>query len=302
VTEVHSHPYFDPQTLAKLQGLPLRARSIVEGYVSGLHRSPFHGYSIEFAEHREYVPGDDLRFVDWKVFGRTDKYYVKQYEDETNLICYLALDISESMQFRGPESPLSKLEYGQCLAAAIAWLVLQQRDAVALVTFDDQVRSTVAPSNSPAHWNHLLQVLEGVRSTNRTRAGAVFHELAERFSKRGVVVLLSDLFDDLSALTAGFRHLRHQRHDVAMLHLLDQAELELPYERPVLFRGLEQGPQVVADPAPLRRAYQAEMQSFLRRVQGTCQEREIEYRLLRTDLRIDWALRPFLAARMSKVR
>lgn len=302
MTEDRSHPYFEPRTLAKLQGLQLRARNIVEGYVSGLHRSPFHGFSIEFAEHREYAPGDDLRYVDWKVFGRTDKYYVKQFEDETNLICYLVLDISESMQYRGPDSAMSKLEYAQCLAAALAWLVLQQRDAVALVTFDDQVRTSVPASNSPGHWKHLLSVLETVQSKAKTRTGAVMHELAERFSKRGVVILLSDLFDDIAALRAGWRHMRHQRHDLAVLQVLDSAELDFPFQRPMLFRGLEQGPHLIADPAPLRPAYQAELQAFLRALRASCQEREIEYRLLRTDQPLDRALSPFLASRMTKVR
>jgi uncharacterized protein (DUF58 family) len=282
--------------------LQLRARTIVEGYVAGLHRSPFHGYSIEFAEHREYAPGDDLRYLDWKLFGRTDKYYVKRFEDETNLICYLVLDISESMLYRGPESALSKFEYGQCLAAALAWLVLQQRDAVSLVTFDDQVRDSVSASNSPAHWKHILHVLESARPAARTRAGAVFHELAETFSKRGVVILLSDLLDDVASLTAGWRHLRHQRHDVAVLQILDAAELEFPFRLPTLFRGLETGPRVVTDPAPLRQAYQAELQAFLRSVRVSCQEREIEYRLLRTDLPFDRALSEFVSARMAKVR
>ncbi len=302
MTGDHLHPYFEPQTLAKLHGLQLRARSIVEGYVAGLHRSPFHGYSIEFAEHREYAPGDDLRYVDWKVFGRTDKYYVKQYEDETNLICYLVLDISESMQYRGPASSMSKFEYAQCLAAALAWLVLQQRDAVSLVTFDDQIRANVPASNSPAHWKHLVDVLESARPAAKTRAGAVLHELAEKFSKRGVVILLSDLLDDVVSLTAGWRHLRHQRHDVAVLHLLDAAELEFPFQRPMLFRGLEQGPRVVTDPAPLRQAYQAELQAFLQAVKVSCQEREIEYRMLRTDQPFDRALSSFISSRMSKVR
>jgi uncharacterized protein (DUF58 family) len=302
VTGDHSHRYFEPRTVAKLQGLQLRARSIVEGYVAGLHRSPFHGYSIEFAEHREYAPGDDLRYMDWKVFGRTDKYYVKQYEDETNLICYIVVDVSESMQYRGPESSLSKFEYAQCLAAAVAWLVLNQRDAVSLVTFDEQVRASVPASNSPVHWKHLLHVLDMAPQTAKTRAGAVFHDLAEKFSKRGVVILISDLFDDLASITAGLRHLRHQRHDVVLFQLLDAAELDFPFQQPALFRGLEQGPLVVTDPAPLRQAYRTELQEFLRTIQSTCQEREIDYRLTRTDQPFDRVLSSFLSSRTTKVR
>src|SRR5687768_10852006 len=158
----------DPRTLAKLKGLHLRARHIVEGYVSGLHRSPYHGFSIEFAEHREYAPGDDLRYVDWKVFGRTDKFYLKQYEDETNLLCYLVLDVSESMTYKSDPKSLSKFEYAQCLAATVAWLVLQQQDAAGLVTFDSQIRSLVRPASSPQHLQQLLHVMESATSGKKT--------------------------------------------------------------------------------------------------------------------------------------
>ncbi len=177
----------DPRTLAKLKGLHLRAQHIVEGYVAGLHRSPYHGFSIEFAEHREYAPGDDLRYVDWKVFGRTDKFYLKQYDDETNLICQIVLDVSESMSYRGPNSPLSKFEYAQSLAAALAWLVLQQQDAIGLVTFDNQIRASVRASSNPSHLQQVLQVLESARLEAETSAGPIFHELAEtdEEAKRG---------------------------------------------------------------------------------------------------------------------
>src|SRR5262245_13534903 len=208
-----SQTTIEPRTLAKLKGLRLRARHIVEGYVAGLHRSPYHGFSIEFAEHREYAPGDDLRYVDWKVFGRTDKFYLKQYEDETNLIVYLVLDISESMTYQGPDAALSKLEYAQCLAASIAWLVLQQQDAVGLVTFDDQIRSTIRPSGNASHLKELLQAMETTPTTVKTKTGPVFHELAERWTKRGVVIILSDLFDNVATMLAGLKHFRHRRHD-----------------------------------------------------------------------------------------
>ena len=150
----------DPDALGKLKGLELKAKLIVEGYVSGLHKSPYHGFSVEFAEHREYVPGDDLRYVDWKVFGKTDKVYLKQYEDETNLVCYLVLDVSESMAYKGPNSPLSKLEYAQCIAASLAWLVLHQQDAVSLAAFDSEVRAYVPPSSNPSHLKQLLAAIE----------------------------------------------------------------------------------------------------------------------------------------------
>jgi uncharacterized protein (DUF58 family) len=302
VTAGNLHPYFEPQTLVKLQGLQLRARRIVEGYLAGLHRSPFHGHSIEFAEHREYTPGDDLRYVDWKVFARTDKYYVKQYEDETNLICYLVVDVSASMQYQGPQAAMSKLGYAQCLAAALAWLVLQQQDAISLVTFDDQIRANLPPSSSAPHLNHVLQLLESADSSKTTRVGAVLHELAGTLSRRGVVILISDFLDDLNSLLTGLRHLRHQRHDVVVLQLFDAAELDFPFHRPMLFRGLEQATKLLADPISLKRTYLAELNKHIDAIQHFCRESEIDYRLARTDQPFDVTLSSFLSSRMSRVK
>lgn len=292
----------DPRTLAKLKGLQLRARHIVEGYVSGLHRSPYHGFSIEFAEHREYAPGDDLRYVDWKVFGRTDKFYLKQYEDETNLICYLVLDVSESMRYQGPASPLSKFEYAQCLAASLGWLVLQQQDAVGLVTFDRQIRANLSPSSAATHLQPLLQIMEAAPLEAKTDTGPIFHELAERFRKRGVVVILSDFFDNVTSLLAGLKHFRHRRHDVVLFHVLDPAELDFPFRNPTLFKGLEQYPEVIADPRSLRKAYLREFGNFQRDLQKGCRGHGMDYRLLRTDQSLDVALSTYLASRMAKVK
>jgi uncharacterized protein (DUF58 family) len=290
--------FLDPRTLAKLQGLQLRAQRIVEGYVAGLHRSPYRGFSIEFAEHREYAPGDDLRYLDWKVFGRTDKYYLKQFEDETNLIGYLVLDASESMLYQGADSALSKFEYGQCLAASLAWLILQQQDAVGLVTFDDRVRAHLPPSSNASHLQPILHILESGASRAKTATGPIFHELAEKWKKRGVVIIISDLFDDLHSLSAGLKHFRHRRHDVVVLHLLDRSELEFPFAQPTMFRGLEGLPDLAVDPRSLRRAYVQEMEEFLQAVRQGCREREIDYRLIRTDQPMDTALAAFLTRRM----
>ncbi|MCA9155580.1 MAG: DUF58 domain-containing protein [Planctomycetales bacterium] len=292
----------DPRTLAKLGSLRLRARHIVEGYVSGLHRSPYRGFSIEFAEHREYAPGDDLRHVDWKVFGRSDKFYLKQYEDETNLICYLVLDISESMQYRGPDAAMSKLEYAQTVAAAMAWLVLQQQDSIGLVTFDNQIRTLIRPGSNPSHLSQILQVLESVRPQAKTRCGPIFHELAERLKKRGVVLLLSDFFDDVASLSTGLKHLRHRRHDVIAAHVLDAAELDFPFTQPTMFKGLEQMPEVMADARSLRRAYLAEFDKFLTGVRNTCRGQAIDYQQMRTDRPFDVTLSDYLATRAARIK
>ncbi len=297
-----SQKFLDPRTLAKLKGLHLRARHIVEGFVAGLHRSPYHGFSIEFSEHREYTPGDDLRYVDWKAFGRTDKFFLKQYEDETNLICYLVLDISESMQYCGPQSPMSKFEYAQAITAALAWLVLQQQDAVGLVTFDSQLRASVRPSTNPSHMQQILGILESAKPRAKTDTGPIFHDLAERMNKRGVVVVISDLFDKVDSMMAGLKHFRHRRHDVIIQHVLDPAEIEFPFSQPTLFRGLEQMPEVAADPRSLRRAYLAEFEGYLRQVQSGCRQHAMDYHRVSTDQRLDRALSNYLIARMAKVK
>jgi uncharacterized protein (DUF58 family) len=298
---VESPTSIDPRTLAKIRGLRLRARHIVEGYIAGRHRSRQPGFSIEFAEHREYAPGDDLRYVDWKVFGRSDKVYLKQFEDETNLLCYLVLDISQSMTYLGPGAALSKLEYAQSVAAALAWLVLQQQDAVGLATFDDQIRALVRPASSPSQLEQILAILESATPGKTTAAGKNFHDLAQRLTKRGIVMILSDLFDDVASLAAGLKHLRHRQHDVVLLHVLDPAELEFPFERLTEFKGLENIRTVQTDPQRIRAAYLRELESFCHALEMECRRQHIDYFLIRTDQPLDGALTGVLSARWRSV-
>ncbi len=297
----NSRKYLDPQTLAKLQGLELRARHIVEGYVSGVHRSPYHGFSIEFAEHREYTPGDDLRYVDWKVFGRTDKFYLKQFEEETNLVSYLLLDTSQSMQYRSDATPLSKLEYAKCIAASLAYLILRQQDSVGLVTFDREVRAVVRASSQPSNLKHLIQVMEQSPAARKTATGPIFHDLAERLKKRGLVIVISDLFDNVPSLLTGLKHFRHRRHEVIVFHVLDPAEEDFPFRQATKFKGLEALPEVVTEPRRLRQAYQAEFQKFLQQVRTGCREHNVDYVKIRTDQTLDVALSSYLADRAVRV-
>ena len=296
-----SPKYFDPQTLAKLQSLSLRAQHVVEGYVAGSHRSPSHGFSIEFAEHREYSPGDDLRYVDWKVFGRTDKFYLKQFEDETNLICHLVLDVSESMRYQGPDSPWSKLDHAATAAASLAWLVLQQQDAVGLSTFDEEIRAFIRPGSSPTHLQQLLQTMEVADARKKTSTGRVLHELADRIGRRGIVILFSDLFDNLDELMLGLKHLRHRRHDVIVVHTLDAAEIDFPFRRPTLFRGLEALPELLTDPRSLRQAYLKHFEKFLHDVEQRCRQMQADYVRVRNDMPLDATLSSFLANRMARI-
>ncbi len=295
----NSPKFLDPKTLARLEGLQLRARLIVEGYVSGVHRSPFHGFSIEFAEHREYAPGDDLRYLDWKVFGRTDKYHLKQFEQETNLVCYLLLDISESMGYRSAEVAMSKFEYAQCMAAALAYLVLHQQDSVGMVTFDNEIRALVRPGSNPSHIKQLIQVIEQSTTEKKTSTGPIFHELAQRLKKRGIVVVISDLFDDVDSMMAGLKHLRHRRHEVILMHVLDPAELDFRFRQTTLFKGLEQLPDVLIEPRSLRKAYLKEFGRFLHHIKRGCRMNNIDYVPIRTDQPLDVALSSYLSSRSN---
>ncbi|HXT58928.1 MAG TPA: DUF58 domain-containing protein [Pirellulales bacterium] len=294
--------YLNPQTLSRLEGLELRARLIVEGYVSGVHRSPYHGFSIEFAEHREYAPGDDLRYVDWKVFGKTDKVYLKQYEEETNLVSYLLLDTSESMRYQSEGAALSKLEYAQCIAGALSYLILQQQDSVGLVTFDKEIRALIRASSNPSHLKSLLHVMEQSAAERKTATGPIFHDLAERLKKRGIVVVLSDLFDDVPSMLAGLKHFRHRRHEVILFHVLDPSELDFPFHQPTLFKGLEEWPAVLVDPRGLRKAYLAEFQKFVHAVKLGCRKERIDYVEMRTDQPLDVALSSYLSSRMIRTK
>jgi uncharacterized protein (DUF58 family) len=280
-----------------LQAYPLRARWQVEGYVSGVHRSPFHGCSVEFAEHREYAPGDDLRYLDWKVFGRTDKYYLKQFEEETNLVCHLLLDASESMCYRSAGAPMSKLDYARRAAAALAYLVLHQQDGVGVTLFDHEIRETVRPGCNLSHLKELLVAMEGIEPGRKTAAGPIFHNLAERLKRRGIVVVLSDLFDDVDATLKGLRHLRHRRHEVIVMHVLDPAEIEFPFKEATLFRGMEQWPQALVDAQSVRNAYLEEFDGYRRRLRFGCRVQGIDYVPMRTDQSLEYTLSGYLASR-----
>ena len=293
--------YLNPQVLASLEGLDLQARLVVEGYVAGGHASPYHGFSVEFAQHREYVPGDDIRHVDWKVWSKTDKYYLKQYEEETNLLTYLLLDTSESMGYAS-EGNVSKLQYCQFVAAALSYLVLQQQDSVGLATFDGRTQNYLRPSGQPSHLKEVLHLMDATPAGEKSDMGIVFHDLAERFKKRGVVVVLSDLFDEPERILAGLKHFRHRKHEVIVFHVLAPAEVDFPFRETTLFKGLEGMPQILTDPLGLRRAYQDELRTFLDTLRQGCRAIDIDYVPLRTDQSLDGPLSSYLGSRSARVR
>jgi uncharacterized protein (DUF58 family) len=292
----------DPAVIARLSGLELRARTIVEGHLTGLHRSPRQGFSVEFAEHREYTPGDDLRYLDWKVYGKRDRYYLKQFEEETNFACQLVVDASESMTYRSAASALSKWEYASCLAASLAWLVLRQQDAVGLTTFDETVRENLRPSGQAAHLKQIVRVLESARPSGKSQVGTVLHDLAERIPRRGLVILLSDLFDEPESVRQGLRHLDFRGHDVAVLHVIDRAEEDFPFVEATEFDGLEGAGSESVEPQGVGGAYRAEFARFLRETAAACRELQVDYHLVHTDEPPDRVLSRLLAERRSRRR
>ncbi len=293
--------YLDPHTLASLEGLDLQARMVVEGYVAGMHPSPYHGFSVEFAEHREYVPGDDIRHIDWKVWSKTDKLYLKQYEEETNLLLYLLLDTSESMGYASGDN-VTKLQYAQYIAAALAYLVLQQQDSVGLVVFDAAVRRYLKPAGHLSQLKEVIHLLDVTPAREKSDLGLVFNDLAERFKKRGIVAVFSDLFDDVNRIVTGLKHFRHRRHEVIVFQILDPAEIEFPFRDPTLFKGLEDMPGIMTDPHALKRAYQAEIGSFLKELEKACRMADIDFVPLRTDQSLEIPLSSYLASRSARVR
>jgi uncharacterized protein (DUF58 family) len=274
---------------------------IVEGYVAGMHPSPYQGFSVEFAEHREYVPGDDIRHVDWKVWSKTDKLYLKQYEEETNLLLYLLLDTSESMAYASGQN-ISKLQYARFVVASLAYMTLQQQDSVGLVVFDDAARRYLKPAGQATQLKELLHMLDVTPARDKSDMGVVFHDLAERFKKRGVVAIFSDFFDEPARILTGLKHFRHRRHEVIVFHILDVAELEFPFRSATLFKGLEGMPEVLTEPHALRRAYQEELGAFLAELKKGCRMMDIDYVPLRTDQTLDVPLSSYLASRSARVR
>jgi uncharacterized protein (DUF58 family) len=291
--------YLDPAVLSKIERLELRARAVVEGFVSGRHRSPFRGFSLEFADYRGYVPGDDLRHLDWRMFARTRRYYVKQYELETNLTCHVLLDVSRSMAYGSPDAhrQLPKLEYAKLLAASLAVLVVRQGDAVGLGLFDRDVRAFLRSSSKEEQVRRLCALLEETPNDGKSDLRAALRALGERLTHRGIVAVISDLFDDPDALRDGLRALRVRGHEVILFHVLDDYELTLPFDGAVQFLGLESGDRLSCHPRLMRKAYVEEVARYLDRVRRLAMSDGVDYACLRTSAGLDAALTGYLAAR-----
>lgn len=297
-----ARPVLDATQIAELEGLELKARLIVEGGLTGAHRSPFRGFSVEFAEHREYVTGDDLRYVDWKVFGKSDRIYLKQYHEETDFSCTILFDASESMAYRSQQAMVSKLEYARWIAAALAYLIIRQHDAVGLATFDSRLREFLRPAGVASRFRETCRLLEETTGHGESAIGEMIQSLAERLTRRGVVVIISDFFDDLVSLERGLRHLAFRRHDTLLLQILDPAEIEFPFDEPTRFEGLEGLGNLTSNPRSIRQRYLNELQKHQAGLRGLARELHFDSAVLRTDQLPAKALASLLNGRQRRSR
>lgn len=295
-----SKQFLHPEAIRRISRLELRARHIVEGLLSGMHRSPFFGQSVEFLQHRQYAPGDDLRHVDWKVWAKQDRLYVKQFEEDTNLRCMLLVDVSNSMRYGS--GPLNKFEYAATVAASLSYLLLKQQDAVGCVAFDDTIRARTPLRSTQKHLSTIARALEESPPANKTDPGAVLREIAETQPRRGMVIVLSDLFGDLDSILRGLRLLRQRDHDVIVLHILDDDELDFPFGNPTRFEGLELPENLSCNPRALRDGYLKSLEDFLQRIRRGCARDAVEYTLMRTSENLDAALAACLSKRIAMTR
>ncbi|GAB6165820.1 DUF58 domain-containing protein [Thermostilla marina] len=288
--------YLEPSALARVKNLQMVARGVVEGFISGLHSSPYKGFSVEFAEHREYVPGDDPRHLDYKMLARTERLYIKQYEEETNMRVQVLLDVSGSMGYRY-ETKITKLEYACYLTAILAYMMTRQQDSVGLTTFDDSVRLDMPARSSPRHFNEMMREMEKIEAANETNVAEVLHKLANRFKRRCLIVLISDLYDDPDAVMRALHHFRHRRHEVIVFHVFDQAELEFPFKDVTVFEDLETHERIQVDPAYVRDVYKEQIDEFVGAYRRGCAESGIDYVLTDTAVPYDFMLSQYLAKR-----
>lgn len=310
--------YLDPRVLARVSSLDLRARLIVEGLMTGMHRSPYQGVSVEFAQHRPYVAGDDIRHVDWKVYGKSDKIYLKQYLEETNLHLICIVDASESMGFgtvrsqqptagsaidrRSQTADWTKYDHATAIAASLSYMAIQQQDAAGLAIFDQDLKRYFKPSNSPGQWKVIINELQTVPRVAKTNMGRLLDQIAEKLTHRSLVVILSDFFDDLDGIKKGLRHLRFKRHEIMAFQILDPAEIEFPFEDVTLFKGLEDMGELLTEPRALREGYLHEMEKFNDELKRICRGMNIELEQFSSGDPLDVALSNFLAGRAARMK
>jgi len=293
----NSSKILDPKILARFANLSLVAKTIVEGFISGLHRSIHKGASIEFAEHRQYAVGDDPRYLDWKVYGRTDRLYIREFREETNLKAYILLDASNSMNYSFSPDTITKFVYAKCLAGCLAYLMMKQNDSTGLVVFDSEIRNFIKPSSTRSHFHYLIENIENLETEKDTNIGETLHKIANLIKRRSLIILISDLFDDQDAVIKGLAHFKHRHHEVIVLHVLDKAEIDFPFENFKDFIDMETNQKIPVDGQAIRNTYTRVFNQFLSFYQKACSERNINYTRAVTQTPFDYFLYNFLQLR-----
>ena len=291
--------YLSSEIISKVSPLSIKARLLVEGLIVGMHKSPYHGFSVEFSEHRPYNKGDEIRNIDWKIWGKTDKYFVKEYEEETNLLSHIILDQSKSMTYAS--NSISKLEYAKILSASLAYLMLKQQDGVGLTLFDSSIRTSIEPKSKSNHIKSLFSIMEKSKPGSDTNIGDILHISAESMKKKGLIILISDFFDDLEAIISGIKHYRYKGNEVILFHILDPQELNLDFNERTEFIDLETEESITTDPWHIQNDYNKEMKKFIEELKLQCKQNKVDYSLITTDTPVEIALFDYLIKRKKSI-
>ncbi len=288
--------YLNPSVISKLNSLELKARLIVEGFMVGLHKSPYHGFSVEFSEHRPYMQGDSLKDIDWKVYGKTDRFFIKQYEEETNLKSYILLDTSRSMDYSS-EGNISKLEYASTLVAGLSYLMFRQQDAVGLSLYSEQINKYLPPKASKSYLQEILKSLTEAKASNKTNTASSLNSIAEKIKRRGLVIIVSDLFDDVNSVLTALKHFRYKKNEVIVFQILDSQERNFAFGNDAIFKDMETEDEITTQPYQIQKAYKEAMTEFVSRIKAECLNSNIEYNLIETSMPFDKALFSYIQKR-----
>jgi len=286
----------EPSIISKINSLELRARLVVEGFMVGLHKSPYHGFSVEFIQHRPYMQGDSLRDVDWKVYGKTEKFYIKQYEEETNLRSYILLDVSKSMQFSSGNN-VSKLEYASTLAAALSYLMMKQQDAFGLTLYSDRIVQYLPPKATKSYLRQILKSLVSVKASDTTNTAACLNSVAEKIKRRGLVIIISDLFDDIDSVISALKHFSYQKNEIIVFQILDPIERNFAFGRDAIFKDMESEEELTTQPYQIQKAYKLAIEEFIGKIKSECLNSKIDFNVIETSTPFDKALMSYIQKR-----
>ncbi|MBK7378111.1 MAG: DUF58 domain-containing protein [Ignavibacteriales bacterium] len=295
-TKNNYRDYLNPALVSKLNSIELKARLVVEGFMVGLHRSPYHGFSVEFTQHRPYMQSDSPKDIDWKVYGKTEKFFIKQYEEETNLRCYILLDISKSMSYGSP-SNISKIEYAKTLAASLSYLMVKQQDAVGLTLYSDRIVKTIPPKSTKTYLQEILKSISLAETSDKTNTAFCLGNIAEKISKKGLVIIISDLFDEPKSVISALKHFRYKKNEVIVFQILDPIERSFDFQKDSIYKDLETGEEMTIQPYQIQKAYRESMREFISKIKKDCLNANVEFNLLETSTPFDKALFSYINKR-----